>query len=142
MKNQFSIGQMAVMQHGTYHTEHDGQLAIITGALAVRRALNASTMTHENTVCYEIRVLCTPSRTLLAKQYQLRPLHDPRAGTGQVRCDALGRPIRRYLRIKGPDGKAVVGRELTPDEVRIVEADIERWLEEALSQDRHSDGKS
>ena len=109
MKNQFSIGQLVVMQHGKFHTEHNGQLAVIIGALAVRRALNASTMTEKNILCYELRVLCTPTPALLAMPHQLRALGDPRAG--QVRRDGLGRPIRRYLRIKGPDGKAVAGQE-------------------------------
>jgi hypothetical protein len=94
-------------------------------------------MTEKNILCYEVRVLCTPSRTLLAEQYQLRPLDGPRAG--QVRRDALGRPIRRYLRIAGPDGKTAVGRELTPDEVRIVEADIERKVENIPGRHRDDD---
>ena len=74
MPRRFSVGELVVMQHASYHDEYNGEPAIVVGGLAPRRALNLVSMTCETVICYDVRVLAEPDLTLFAMPHQLRPL--------------------------------------------------------------------
>jgi hypothetical protein len=86
----FSVGELVVMQHASYHDEFNGAPGVIVGGLAPRRALDLTSMRVVTVTCYDVQVLVAPSRKVLAAPYQLRPL----GGDGQApRVNARATPV-------------------------------------------------
>ncbi len=74
MSKQFSVGELVILQNGTYRAQYDGTLAVVTRGLAVRRAIDATKGCRVFALCYGVKMLVTPPISSLARPHQLRPL--------------------------------------------------------------------
>jgi len=74
MSKQFSVGELAILQNGTYHAQYDGALAVVTRGLSFRWATDKIKGQRVFVLCYGVKALATPPICFLTRPYQLRPL--------------------------------------------------------------------
>jgi hypothetical protein len=80
------VGELVILQNADYHTELNGQLCVVTGALGWRQPLDLFTMTYEWTWGYEVRPLYPDANLLTSRPDQVRRLRDP----GDMEEDSSG----------------------------------------------------
>jgi len=74
MSKQFSVGELVILQYGTYYAECNGALAVVTRGLDVRWATDMTKRQEVFVQCYGVNALVTPQLSLLVRPHQLRPL--------------------------------------------------------------------
>jgi hypothetical protein len=74
MSKPFSVGELVILQYGTYHAQHDGALAVVTRGLNFRWATDKMKGQSVFVLCYGVKALVTPPLSFLTRPHQLRPL--------------------------------------------------------------------
>ena len=70
----FKVGELVIMQHATYFSETDGELATIITPLGLRSGFDLHLMKRTWSHVYGVKVLNGTDLTLLCRPWQLRKL--------------------------------------------------------------------
>jgi hypothetical protein len=82
MATEFQVGQLVIMQNGTYFTECDGFLAVIIEGGKNHRPMNMITLEYEAHFVYKVKVIkevdqfTVDNGELYVRPWQIRPLKD------------------------------------------------------------------